>query len=281
VSPRHLHIKADDLAFTEFTAVPGAHGARRAAIVSEDTPGAVHTGFGIAELEPGGRLPAHVHSYEDTLFVLEGEGVLDTADGAFVLRPGDYGVMAIGAPHALRNVSHATLRWANMVAPQPRARCAYDTYAVPALPERDPVPVDVRDPRTRSFGHVDPAGTDPHLVDGALAVTPMIDQGLGAHQLAISMVRLAPRSVVDAHDHPYEEAFLILEGEVEATFAEESIRMGPGDVAWAGVGCVHAFANAGPGIARCLATQAPQSPVRDADRVARHWESLRATPSGG
>ena len=48
-----------------------------------------------------------------------------------------------------------------MWAPQPRSRVQGDTYAVPGLTEREPTPIDVRDPRTRSFGHIDPANMDP------------------------------------------------------------------------------------------------------------------------
>jgi quercetin dioxygenase-like cupin family protein len=295
---RHLFVKGDDLVFTEFAPVPGTVGARRAPIVTEATPGAVHTGFGIAELAPGGRLPAHVHSYEDTLFIMEGQAVMDTADGAFTLRPGDYGVVAIGAPHALRNISDAPVRWANMVAPQPRGAHGYDTYAVPALPERDPQPVDVRDPRTRSFGHIDPANMDPAkqtqdmlavsasmrtalLVYSGITVKMMIDQDLGSHHLTMFMVQYEPRGVAGKHDHPYEETYLILEGEVDATFDDEAFHMVPGDVAWAGVGCVHSFVNPGPGIVRWLETQAPQPPSRHSYRFARDWEYLTTATQEG
>jgi mannose-6-phosphate isomerase-like protein (cupin superfamily) len=44
-----------------------------------------------------------------------------------------------------------------------------------------------------------------------------------------------------------------------------------GDVAFAGVGCVHEFSNPGPGIVRWLETQAPQPPARHSYRFARDW----------
>jgi hypothetical protein len=56
---------------------PAAAGFRRWAAVDEGG-GAVHTGFGICGLEPGGSLPAHVHSFEQSFFMLEGEAVLIT-----------------------------------------------------------------------------------------------------------------------------------------------------------------------------------------------------------
>ena len=61
--------------------VPGAYaghhqGFGRWAVVGE-AAGAAHTGFGLCALEPGGRIDAHVHSFEESLFVLEGRLVAD------------------------------------------------------------------------------------------------------------------------------------------------------------------------------------------------------------
>jgi quercetin dioxygenase-like cupin family protein len=277
----------------KLTAPPGtfARGLTRWSVVDEDVPGAVHTGFAIVELEPGGAIPWHVHSYEDSLYVLEGEVVVDTGDGANLLRPGDYGVTAVGAPHALRNVSAAPVRWAGMWAPQPRSRVQGDTYAVPGLPEGEPTPVDPRDPRTRWFGHIDPANMEVDkqtqdmlavsasmrtalLVYSGITVKMMIDADLGAQLLTMFMVQYEPHGLAGRHDHPYEETYLILDGVVDAEFDGERYHLAPGDVAWAGVGCVHAFENPGPGIVRWLETQAPQPPHRHSYRFARDWEYL-------
>jgi quercetin dioxygenase-like cupin family protein len=255
-------------------------------------PAAVHTGFAIVELDAGGRIPWHVHSYEDSLYVLEGAVVVDTGDGANLLRPGDYGVTQVGAPHALRNVSDAPVRWAAMWAPQPRSRVQGDTYAVPGLPEGTPTPIDPRDPRARSFGHIDPANMEVDkqtqdmlavsasmrtalLVYSGITVKMMIDADLGAQLLTMFMVQYEPRGLAGRHDHPYEETYLILDGEVDGEFDGERYHLVPGDVAWAGVGCVHAFTNPGPGIVRWLETQAPQPPHRHSYRFARDWEYLR------
>ncbi len=66
---------------------PGSDGLTRWSIVSEDA-GAVHTGFGITTLEPGGSSPAHVHSFEESVFVLEGEVILETAGRGRDAAPG-------------------------------------------------------------------------------------------------------------------------------------------------------------------------------------------------
>ncbi|HEX5938675.1 MAG TPA: cupin domain-containing protein [Actinomycetota bacterium] len=282
----------------ELTAPPGtvAEGLTRWSVVDEDVPGAVHTGFAIVQLTAGGRIPWHVHSYEDSLYVLEGEVVVDSGEGANLLRPGDYGVTTVGTPHALRNVSDVPARWATMWAPQPRSRFQGDTYAAPGLPEGEPTRIDPRDPRTRSFGHIDPANMEVDrqtqdmlavsasmrtalLVYSGITVKMMIDADLGAQLLTMFMVQYEPRGLAGRHDHPFEETYLILDGEVDAEFDGKRYHLVPGDVAWAGVGCVHAFDNPGPGIVRWLETQAPQPPRRHSYRFARDWEYLTDTLS--
>lgn len=295
MSSRHVVRKGGEIEL----AVPAgstAVGFRRWSVVDEETPGAVHTAFFIGEFTGGGQIPSHVHSFEDSLFVLEGEVVMDTADGSFLLRPGDYGVVPVGAPHALRNASDAPARWATMFAPQPRARVGSDTYPVPALPTRDPAPIDVRDPRTRSFGHIEPQNMEVSkqtqdllavsasmrtalLVYSGITVKMMIDRELGAESFTMFMVQYEQRGVAGAHDHPFEETYMILEGTVDAIFDGEPYRLEAGDIAWAGVGCVHSFSNPGPGVVRWLETQAPQPPSRHSYRFARDWEYLQQATS--
>lgn len=289
---RHVVRRGDELELV-VPAGSTAHGFRRWSVVDEETPGAVHTAFSIGELASGGGIPSHVHSFEDSFFVLEGEVVLDTGGGASLLRAGDYAITGVGTPHALRNVSDAPARFATMFAPQPRSRISMDTYPVPALPELDPVPIDVRDPRTRSFGHIEPQNMEVGkqtqdmlavsasmrtalLVYSGITVKMMIDRELGAESLTMFMVQYEQRGLAGSHDHPFEETYLILEGTVDATFDDEPYRLEAGDIGWAGVGCVHSFSNPGPGVVRWLETQAPQPPSRHSYRFARDWEYLRA-----
>ncbi len=295
MSPRHLVRTGRELQLTVPEGSLG-RGLRRWSVVDESVPGAVHTGFAIVELDGGGSVPWHVHSFEDGLYVLEGEVVVDLGGTTHLLRPGDYGLIPIGTPHALRNVSDAPARWAAMWAPQPRSRFGGDTYPVPGLPEQDPIPIDVRDPRTRNFGHIDPENMEVEgqtqdrmkvsasmrtalLVYSGITVKMMIDRDLGAHLLTMFMVQYEPHGLAGRHDHPFEETYLILDGEVDAEFDGERYHLVPGDVAWAGVGCVHAFTNPGPGKVRWLETQAPQPPSRHSYRFARDWEYLTAVTS--
>jgi quercetin dioxygenase-like cupin family protein len=266
-------------------------GFRRWSFVDETT-GAVHTGFGACTLEPGGRLDAHVHSFEESVYVLEGELVLDTGEGPVLLGQGDYGLVPVGAPHAVGNPGPGPARWADMLAPQPRARYGGDTFFVPPLPAGAPLPVDVRDPRTRSFGHIDPANMDVArqtqdqlavsasmrtalLVYSGITVKMMVDGDLGAQLQTMFMVQYDPGGVAGTHDHPLEETYLILDGEVDATFDGDTHRLRVGDVAWAGVGCVHGFSNPADRPVRWLETQAPQPPARHSYRFTRDWDYLR------
>ena len=270
----------------------GAHttGFGRWAVVGEDS-GAAHTGFGIGVMEAGGSIAPHVHSFEESLFVLEGEVVLRTAERAARMRAGDYALIPVGVVHSLRNESADPVRWAALAAPQPRAASGGDTFFLPSTDERDPTPVDVRDPRTRSFGHIAPSNMAVDrqnqamlavsasmrtalLVYSGITVKMMIDGELGAQLSTMFMVQYEPDGIAGRHDHPFEETYLILEGEVDAQFDGQTYRLTPGDVAWAGVGCIHGFTNPGPGIVRWLETQAPQPPARHSYRFARDWEYL-------
>ena len=275
-----------------------SRGFRRWSVVDEDA-GAVHTGFGVCELDPGGSVDAHVHSFEESFHLLEGELVAVTAEGAVHLRPGDYGLLPVGVPHAWSNPGRGTARWADMLAPQPRARHGGDTFFVPPLP-RPPgaVAVDVRDPRTRAFGHIEPANMDVDkqtqgqlavsasmrtalLVYSGITVKMMVDGELGAQLQTMFMVQYEPAGVAGTHDHPFEETYMILEGEVDATFDGKRYRMGAGDVAWAGVGCVHGFSNPAPRPVRWLETQAPMPPARHSYRFTRDWDYLAAALGEG
>src|SRR3972149_1344838 len=289
---RHLVRTADQ---TDFK-IPGAFAAlrkgfRRWSIVSGET-GSVHQEFGICELDPGGSIDAHIHSFEESIYILEGQLTCETGDGAYALEPGDYGIIQVSAPHALRNDGTARVRWAEMLAPQPRLDGAGDVYATDTLPKSGSLlRVDARDPRTRSFGHISPGNMEAGkqtqdmlavsasmrtalLVYSGITVKMMVDSDLGAQLVTMFMVQYEPAGMAGAHDHPLEETYLILEGEVYGWFDGVKYHLKPGDCAWAGVGCVHEFRNATNGIVRWLETQAPQPPRRHSYRFRRDWQYL-------
>ena len=295
----HLVRRAADATYTAPGGwAAGATGYTRWDVVTE-AAGSVHTGFTVGALDPGGTVPAHVHSFEESVYVLDGTGVLDTNEGSFLLGPGDYALLPTGVAHAWRNLGAADVRWAEMQGPVPRDRFDGDTVLVPFGPASgEPVPVDVRDPRTRRFGNITPGHMDVArqsqgvlavsasmrtalLVYSGITVKMMVDSDLGAMLTTMFMVHYDPDGAAGAHDHPFEETYLFLEGDVDAVFDGETYRLGVGDVAWAGVGCVHGFANAGTGPLRWLETQSPQPPGRHSYRFVRDWQYLREALAKG
>src|SRR5207302_9704890 len=221
--------------------VDRSNGFMRWALVGEGSP-AVHTGFAICTLEANGWVAAHLHSSEESVYLLEGEAELTTTEGAFRLRAGDYGVIPLGVVHSWRGLPKGA-RWAQMMAPQPRARFGSDTYfpkegSVPTtarVGEGAGVAIDVRDPRTRSFGHIEASNMQLSkqtqdqlavsasmrtalLVYSGITVKMMVDSDLGAQLSTMFMVQYEPNGVAGQHDHPFEETYLIVEGSVDATF---------------------------------------------------------------
>lgn len=284
----HIVKYESELEFTVPTEFEGRSSGYTTAWIVDEPGGGVQMGFRIGRLEPGGSAATHVHSFEESLYVIEGSLVVDLPGGSHELVPGDYGLLPTGVTHALRNVSDASVTFAEMQAPLPRERFGYDTHFPAALRPGEPRPVDVRDPRTQLFGHIAPESMDPKLqtqdrlavsasmrtallVYSGITVKMMVDSDLGADLSTMFMVQYEQGGFAGAHDHPLEEAYLILDGEVEAVFDGEHYRLGVGDVAWAGVGCVHEFRNVGDGIVRWLETQAPQPPPRHSYRFARDW----------
>lgn len=288
---RHVVHRAEDATY-EVPAMygNGSSGLCRWSLVDHTSP-AVHTGFGVCELSAGGEISSHVHSFEESFHVMGGEVVLETPEASALLVPGDYGVIPLGVPHRWRNAGNSTARWADLMTPQPRPEFDYDTYLTSFANPADTRPVDVRDPRCRSFGHIEADNMDPTkqtqnflavsasmrtalLVYSGISLKMMVDSDLGGQLGTMFMVQYEPSGLAGAHDHPFEEVYLVLEGEVDAVFDGVSYRLGPGDVGFAGVGSVHQFSNPADVPVRWLETQAPQPPARHSYRFARDWKYL-------
>ncbi len=287
----HLVRRAADLRWSDPVGpLAGSTGLEQWSVVDASTP-AVHTGFGLGRLLPGGRVPSHVHSYEESVYVVSGHLVVQTPGEAARLGPGGYGLIPIGVPHSLRNEGEEETRFVRVSVPVPRPHHDFDTQLVPDLGETEAIEADVRDPRTRRYGqiteaHMDPAKQSQELLDvsasmrtallvySGITLKMMVDSDLGAVLSSMFMVQYEPHGAAGLHDHPLEETYLILDGTVDATFDGVEYHLEPGDVAWSGVGCQHSFRN-GDGVVRWLETQAPQLPPRHGYRFARDWDYLR------
>ena len=255
-------------------------GYRQAALVDDGT-GSVHTGLSIAELAPGGTLAPHVHSYEESFYVLSGEAILRVGEHVYRIGPGDLGALKVGTVHAWRAAGSAPVRWLQMAAPQPKPPGhERDTFflrdaSVPA----DAPPLDLTRLDGALLGHFDvgqiPPGDEGRMVTGGLKgvfLKWLIDEKFGAIHHRLLFIEYLPGVAIGLHDHTYEEAYFILSGEVEATMDGKRYLAKAGDVLWTGVGCVHAFANTGRAPVRWLETFSPQPPSENVFRFMAEWE---------
>lgn len=267
-------------------------GLSRALLIGGHT-GATHTGLALAELADG-RVDLHLHSFETTFYVLSGEPVLYLEGRGVGLVPGACGVVPVGAPHAWR--ADETARLLEMYSPRPRDGAAPpDTFWLGPAPDAEPEPLDVRDPRGRHFFRLGDSDMDLDVLkEGAAVGAPtvsasmataalaysgitvkmLVDKRLDAQLSTMFMVGYQPGAVAHPHDHPFEESYYMLDGEVDVVADDDRQTLRRGDVFWTGVGCIHAFYETRGGTVRWLETSAPQPPDRHSYRFNRDWDYL-------
>ena len=90
-----------------------------------------------------------------------------------------------------------------------------------------------------------------------VAIKMFVDRSFGAIHQSLFLIQYSPGAKIDPHDHTFEESYLIVGGRVRATADGKTYELGPGDVIWTGVGCIHSFENAGTEPVRWIETQAP------------------------
>jgi quercetin dioxygenase-like cupin family protein len=273
------------------------HGLSRSVLVGA-AQGAVHTELAVGALDPGGWLQRHFHSFEEALYVLAGELLLEIDGHHHRLVAGDYAFVPLGAWHSLANGGSERTRWMSVNTPLrlPPDAGRRDTFFTP-------LPFDLEaaaaravrprlgDPRLRYVGHYEgtppqaealalddpargrrPAGRDTALVVySGISVKMLVDRVFGAELLTMFTVDYEPGGSAQVHDHPFEEAYFFLEGEIEAELDGETHTIRAGDVVFAGVGATHGFFNTGTGRVRWIETQAPQPPERHSYRWVDHW----------
>src|SRR5579862_5870887 len=65
--------------------------------------GSVHMGVGICFLGPQGSIQPHVHSFEESFYILEGSAVVLIGEASYAVAPGHFGLISTGVPHSWRN----------------------------------------------------------------------------------------------------------------------------------------------------------------------------------
>jgi quercetin dioxygenase-like cupin family protein len=283
---------------TPAPASPTASGLARRVLVGPEQ-GAVHTELAVGALQPGGWLAPHVHSFEEALYVLDGELILEIDGRVHRLAAGDYGLMNVGVRHTLANAGDGPVRWLSVNTPQRLGPDSgrrdtfflggpVDVAALDAAAERPPF----GDPSLHRVGHYlgtppqaealrladpargrRPAGRDTALVVySGISVKMLVDPVFGADLLTVFTVDYEPGGAAQAHDHPFEETYFFLDGEIEAELDGQTYTIKAGDVVFAGVGSVHGFYNTGSERVRWIETQAPQPPTRHSYRWVADWK---------
>ncbi len=288
----HHFIRAGDIRPTQ--AFPDESAGYRRFSLSDRDCGAVHSGWGLCELDANGHVNRHLQSFEKSFYVLEGEPVFMLGDRAWRLGPGACGLIPVGMPQAWLGPASGTAKWIDMNTPVPKGpNYADDTYFLGPPLDVPVEALDIRDPTSRHLFRmadddikVDALRTGLRkdapkvsasmatalLVYSGISLKMLVDERLDAALHTMFMVEYKPNGNAHPHDHPLEEAYMIVDGEVEAWADDEKYLMRPGDFLWAGVGCTHAFYNRSNTTVRWLETQSPQPPARHSYRFARDWE---------
>ncbi len=286
--PGYRLVRREDAALAD--PFPGRGNGFTACALVDGSTGSTHMRLSLCALADG-HLDEHVHSYEESFYVLEGQPVLYLDRRGTELAPGACGVVPVGVPHAWRGNG----RWIEMVAPRPRADGS-DTFFLGPAPDDSPVALDVRDPRNRNLflltegemelerlkvgaavgaPTVSASMATAVLAYSGIAVKMLVDQRLDAQLHTMFMVDYQPGAVAHPHDHPFEESYFMLDGEVEVVANGDRYTLRPGDAFWTATGCVHAFYETRGGRVRWLETSAPAPPPRHSYRFERDWDYLR------
>lgn len=234
--------------------------------------GSVHMGAGICFLAPGGTIQPHLHAFEESFYVLEGRLAVQAGAETAEFGPGDYGLIPTGVLHSLRSSENA--RWLEMQAPQPRsAEYGKDTFFTGQSVNG----------ATLLRGHFDesqlPRPGAPSQMEGfnpttGVAIKMFVDRSFGAIHQSLFLIQYMPGAKIDLHDHTFEESYFIVSGKVRAIADGKTYDLGPGDVIWTSVGCIHSFLNVSDQPVRWIETQAPLPPAKEVFRFERDWAHL-------
>jgi mannose-6-phosphate isomerase-like protein (cupin superfamily) len=257
-------------------------GFRRATYVDR-AMGSVHMGVGICHLEPNGIIQTHVHSFEESFYILEGVAEVHIGKKSHTLGPGHFGLISTGVLHNWRNLGQRPVRWLEMQAPQPRPlEYGLDTFVL----DDDAYRVAGSDAASQADGLLGffdesqlprPGGAS--QMEGfnpttGVAIKMFVDRSFGAVHQSLFLIQYMPGAKIDPHDHAFEESYYIVSGRVRATADGKTYDLGPDDVIWTGVGCIHSFENAGSEPVRWIETQAPLPPAKEVFRFERDWAPL-------
>jgi quercetin dioxygenase-like cupin family protein len=287
--PGYRLVRREDIELAD--ALPGRSSGLTACRLVDGTLGSTHMALMLVSLVDG-HVDEHLHAFETSFYVLEGEPVLYLGGRGVRLRPGACGAIPVGTPHAFRSTDSAL--WIEMASPRPRVDKS-DTFFLGSAPNGSAAELDARDPRNHNLFLLTDGETDLDrlkrgqamgaptvsgsmatavLAYSGIAVKMLVDQRLDAQLHTMFMVDYQPGACANPHDHPFEESYYMLEGEVDVVADGDRYTLRPGDAFWTGTGCVHAFYETEGRTVRWLETSAPGPPPRHSYRHERDWNYL-------
>ena len=287
--PGYRLVRREDIELAD--ALPGRSNGLTTCRLVGGTLGSTHMALTLVALVDG-HVDAHLHSYETSFYVLEGKPILYLEGRGVRLEPGACGAIPVGAPHAFRSSGNAL--WIEMASPRPRVDGS-DTFFLGPAPDGDAIPLDARDPRNHNLFLLTDGEMELDRLKGAQAmgaptvsgsmatavlaysgiqVKMLVDQRLDAQLHTMFMVHYEPGAAANPHDHPFEESYYMLHGEVDVVADGDRYTLRPGDVFWTGAGCVHAFYETQGKTVQWLETSAPGPPARHSYRHERDWNYL-------
>ena len=242
--------------------------------------GSVHTGFGVMELSPSGSTEVTAHAFEKGIYVIE--GTLDVLrDGLpYRLSAGDYTLIPTATPHALRNGGNKKVSCVVVESPQPKSPEGWqDTwfYGEPVWPKKIEAP-DLKDPRLMGIGHYNVNNQPPSSAVNSylygFSMKMLLDSEVGATHFRMFIINFRDGGLCDHHDHPFEETYFMLDGEIDCVFEGKKYTLKAGDYGWTGVGSQHGFFPKEGQPARWLEVQVPQPPRMGGQRWYSQWDYI-------
>lgn len=285
----------DDQATTPEHFAASSKGYTQQRLIDRST-GSPHMSVSMAHLAPNGHVEPVVHSFEVSFFVFEGELVLTMLGSTTLLAKDHCVVIPVGTTYTIRSLDAST-RWLLVTAPSELndGRRQDTFFTNEKMEELEALTPDVRDPRNHHAARFDAASMDlrqlaggadvnapttsPSMATALLAysgigVKMLIDHMVGAQLHTMFVVDYQPTAIAHPHDHPFEETYVFVEGEVHALVDGNELVLHPGDVLWCGVGADHGFENRSSSLVRWIELQAPQPPAQHSYRFSREWEHL-------
>ena len=270
--------------WADSAAVPGL----RHAVLIDGPGGASHLEVRLLDLAAGAAVPAHRHPFEESWYVLSGQGQRTVAGLTYEVATGDYGFSPVGAGHAVAAAGEG-LSWLSVRAPKPPAfRGAASSLPAAAVAGEPLGRPSETDPRHHLAGHFElsdlgppaqlsmPGYHGPKIRN--ISVRMLVDRLLGAQHHTLFVAQIAGRSgagqAASEHYHPFEEIYYFLSGGMLGTLDGQEVEVAAGDMVWVGVDATHGFINRRDEPATWLEAQSPVPPDSGAFFFPDDWRAL-------